>query len=104
MSDGGNHSDNSARVGWRYLNNKLEIMAYTHYNGTLQFEKICDAEPNVEYVCQINYISNKYHFNVGGNVVELPRLKDINKKNYLLYPYFGGNEVALHDIQIKIKF
>jgi len=103
MSDGGSHTNNSARIGWRYLNNKLEIMAYTHFNGEFQFDKICDVEPNIEYSCQISFLSDKYQFNVNNNIVYLPRYKNSNNKNYLLYPYFGGDEVAPHDIQIKIK-
>lgn len=103
MSDGGVHTDNSARVGWRYLNNKLEIMAYTHYNGNFQFEKICEVEPNNVNSCQISFLDDMYQFNVNNNIVYLPRYKNTSKRKYLLYPYFGGDEVAPHDIEIKIK-
>jgi hypothetical protein len=104
MSDGGNHMDNSARLGWRYLNGKLEILGYTHYNKQFDFEKICDVEPNVEYNCQISFLEGKYRFIVGSNTLEMGRFNDKNKRNYILYPYFGGDEVSPHDMTIKIKY
>lgn len=33
----------------------------------------------------------------------MDRYKDNNKRKYLLYPYFGGDEVAPRDITIKSK-
>lgn len=104
MSDGGNHMDNSARLGWRYLDGKLEILGYTHYNKQFDFEKICDVEPNVEYNCQISFLEGKYRFIVGSNTLEMGRFMDKNKRNYILYPYFGGDEVSPHDMVIKIKY
>jgi hypothetical protein len=32
------------------------------------------------------------------------RFNDKNKRNYILYPYFGGDEVSPHDMTIKIKY
>lgn len=104
MSDGGNHMDNSARLGWRSIDGKIEILGYTHNNGQFFFEKICDAKPNIEYNCQISFLADKYVFTVDSNTLEMDRYKDNNKRKYLLYPYFGGDEVAPHDITIKVKY
>jgi len=96
MSDGGSHMKNSARLGWRYLNNKFEIFGFIHNNGQFYFEKICDVEPNVEYNCMISFMDKKYKFYVGSSVLEMDRYQNTNKRNYLLYPYFGGDEVAVN--------
>jgi hypothetical protein len=104
MSDGSNHKDNSARIGWRYLDDKLELHAYTHYNGQFDFKKICDINPEVEYDCQIFFSETDYKFTVNGITVTMPRYKKSTEKNYLLYPYFGGDEESPHDIIIKISF
>ena len=103
ISDGGSHMKNSARLGWRYLNDKLELMAFTHNNGVFSFEKICDAQPNFIYNCQINLLIDKYQFIVDNNIVYMDRYKSNTNFKYLLYPYFGGDETAPHNIEIKIK-
>lgn len=104
MSDGGNHMNNSARIGWRYYNNKLELHAYTHYNGNFDFKKICDVDADKEYNCQISYMDGYYNFVVNSVSVTMPRFENSDKKKYLLYPYFGGDETAPQDITIKVKF
>lgn len=104
MSDGGDHKENSARIGWRYVGDKIELHAYTHYNGNFDFKKICDIDTEKEYQCQISFLENEYQFIVNGVSVYMPRYKNSDKKKYLLYPYFGGDEVAPHDMILKIKF
>jgi hypothetical protein len=103
ISDEGGHMENSARVGWRYLNDKIELMAFIHNNGVFSFEKICDAEPNVVYNCNINLLDDKYEFIINNNIIIMDRYKNNKRCKYLLYPYFGGDELAPHDIEIKIK-
>ena len=103
ISDEGGHMKNSARFGWRYLNDNLELMVFVHNNGSFYFEKICDIQPNIIYNCQINLLSDKYEFIVGSNKIYMDRYKPNVNCKYLLYPYFGGNETAPHDIIIKIK-
>lgn len=103
FSDGGGHMKNSARMGWRFVNDELELMAYTHYNGKFDFKKICNVNPNVHYECKINCLPDKYEFIVGDNTVYMDRYWLYSGKRYLLWPYFGGDEVAPHDITIKVK-
>lgn len=103
ISDGKSHIKNSARFGWRYVNNKLELMAYTHFEGIFHFEKICNIEPNKEYTCQLS-LEDTYVFRIDTFEVKMPRFRNESAKNYYLYPYFGGDETAPHDITIKIKF
>lgn len=107
VSDGGLHVRNSARFGWRWLDGKLELLAFTHLNGQFHFEKICDAEIGKEYQCSIE-LGDSYRFSCysGGECksLEMERWEPAKGSRYYLWPYFGGDEVAPHDIYIKIKY
>jgi len=78
------HLDNSIRFGWRWLNDSLEIHWFKH-----------------EYELTIS--TWDYKLSVDGTYVHVPRNCPEQYRRYQLYPYFGGNETAPHDIKIKIK-
>jgi hypothetical protein len=101
ISDGLSHLKNSARFGWRYLNGRLEILGYTHFNGVFAFEKICDIEIGKEYQCDLE-IGEDYRFSVGDKEISMKRFPKKSGFNYYLWPYFGGNETAPHDINIRV--
>lgn len=103
FSDGGGHMENSARIGWRWVNNEIQLMAYTHYNGDFNFKKICVANTGVHYECRINCLIDKYEFIVHNDTTYMDRYWIYSNRRYLLWPYFGGDEVAPHDITIKVK-
>lgn len=103
ISDGGLHQKNSARFGWRWFDGKLELMAYTHYRGNFEFQKITDIEIGKEYIGTIQY-GEEYIFICNGVSVFMRRDRNIHTNNYYLWPYFGGDEVAPHDIKIKIDY
>ena len=101
---GSQHHKNSARFGWRWNRNVIEIHAYW-YNDSLRFHKLLDTvaigQPHelalaVQPGHYIFEISNQKYFvprHCTGSIIE----------GYLLYPYFGGDETAPHDIRIKIR-
>jgi hypothetical protein len=101
ISDGFSHVKNSARFGWRYLNGKLEILGYTHFDGKFEFEKICDIEIGREYQLTIE-IGDDYKFSVEDKIISMRRFPKKFGFNYYLWPYFGGNETAPHDISIRV--
>lgn len=103
VSDGGLHQKNSARFGWRWVDNKLELMAYTHYQGNFYFEKITNLELNKEYNCTL-ILDENYTFICNGQTIIMKRWKNTKSNNYYLWPYFGGDETAPHDIKIKVKY
>lgn len=104
LSDGNtHHHTNSARFGWRWFNNRLEIHAYTYRNMARMSELVDIVELNKPYTYEIRLEDNKYIFVLNDKRVELPRAFTGKGEGYMLYPYFGGDEVAPHDIQIKIK-
>jgi hypothetical protein len=98
------HHTNSARIGWRWYNNELQLYAYI-YNNTIESDKFITAVPlNQELSCSIKTDGNLYIFTVDSKQVTMPRYSTTSQAvGYQLYPYFGGDEVAPHDITIRIK-
>jgi len=103
ISDGGFHERNSARFGWRWVDNNLELMAYTHYQGNFYFDKITNLELNKEYNCSL-ILNDNYIFTCNGQTIIMKRWRNDKSNNYYLWPYFGGNETAPHTIKIKVKY
>lgn len=104
MSDGNtHHHTNSARFGWRWFNNRLEIHAYTYTNSIRAYQLIDVVELDKPHVYELKLEDNKYVFLLNGKRVEMPRAFSGMGEGYQLYPYFGGDEKAPHDITIVIK-
>jgi hypothetical protein len=102
----GSHLQNSARFGWNWYQNKLSVYALTHSNGRLQFQFISDIEFNKPYkgTIQIHPDKRSYLFNFNGISVQMERgCLDQKAWGYHLFPYFGGQQVAPHDITINVK-
>jgi hypothetical protein len=98
------HQLNSARIGWRWFNDKLEIWAYSYSQQERLTKLITSFELNKPYKCSIEINGSEYLFNANGEHVKLERkCTHKNGIKYKLYPYFGGTETAPHDIVIKIK-
>lgn len=99
------HHVNSARFGWRWVEERLEIIVYCYVDSQVIIEKIGDAQLNKEHFYQINLHEDKYEFIFDDEVMEIGRAGDCQTGTYyMLFPYFGGDEVAPHDITIGIKF
>ena len=100
---GDHHSDNSIRFGWRWINRNLEIHWFKHECGEFDFGKITDIELDQPYTYEIFVHDNYYFLSVDNKTIQLD--KDCTGKgpSYFLYPYFGGDEKAPHDIDILIK-
>ncbi|MEP1114877.1 hypothetical protein [Ekhidna sp.] len=98
------HHKNSARFGWRWLNNQLEIHAYAYANGERITEYIGSVKLNEPYDYQIQLTNDAYVFYLEGlDPVRITRKSPCTRGlYYMLFPYFGGNEVAPHDMTIQI--
>jgi hypothetical protein len=106
LSDcGTDHETNSARFGWRWVNHHLEIMAYWYVNGVRPEPiRVDTVALNTVNTYSIAFDSDKYVFTVNDtNVVEVPKSCNYKGYRYQLYPYFGGNETAPHEIRIWIQ-
>ncbi|MCC9168312.1 hypothetical protein [Pontibacter harenae] len=97
------HQMNSARFGWRWFENRLELHAYTYNNSSRRSEFITSVEIEKPYTYEIEVKDKEYVFRLDNQEVTLPRHCSGTAAGYQLYPYFGGDEVAPHDITIRIK-
>lgn len=98
------HHDNSARIGWRWLSGSLELHAYVYNDGVHSSKLIKAVELNKNIHCRIEIRSDLYFFYVDGTTVTMPRTNNCESGfYYVLFPYFGGDETAPHDIRILIR-
>ncbi len=94
----------SARFGWRWSDNALRIFAYIYNNGVRDLKELGKIDIGTENNCSIKVQEGHYIFSLNNNTDTLLRTsKTIKGKGYKLYPYFGGDETAPHDITIFIK-
>lgn len=97
------HHTNSARFGWRWYEDKLEIWAYTYEAGTRKAAFIDSVALGQFHQYQISFETNKYIFQLNDKKVEMPRYCQGKAIGYKLFPYFGGDETAPKDISIWIE-
>ena len=100
---GKHHSENSIRFGWRWLDDNLEILWYRRHANLFSFETITIVPLNETNYMNLSIKEDSYELSVNGvtTIISRPCSKDF--KRYKLYPYFGGDEQAPHNIKIKIK-
>lgn len=98
------HHQNSARFGWLWNGEALEIHAYC-YNNNIRQSKLIGTIPIGQSVnMSISVQGSTYVFVMNGKMETMQRSCSGNiADGYQLYPYFGGDEVAPHDIRIWIK-
>ena len=98
------HHQYSARFGWRWSDKALRLFAYVYNEGAVTSKELTTITIGEEISCSIKVAGSSYLFTVNGTTTQLPRLATTAKtKGYQLYPYFGGDEVAPHQINIWIK-
>lgn len=97
------HHTNSARFGWRWYKDKLEVWAYTYINGERKFALMDTVGLETFNEYEIEFRENKYVFRLNDKKLEMPRACVATAKGYKLFPYFGGDEVAPQDISIWIE-
>jgi len=98
------HFEFSARFGWRWFNNRLELLAYVYNNG-IQTNKLLGAVSlGMPHQCSIKVAGDTYIFTLNGVATTMDRASITPKgAGYKLYPFFGGDEPAPHQVVIKIK-
>jgi hypothetical protein len=98
------HQENSARFGWGWVNNQLQLHAYCYVNGERISQLIGSVPFHTVQHCKISVSGNTYVFQLNNSTVTMKRhCNSSNIDGYRLYPYFGGDETAPHKISIKIK-
>ena len=100
------HQKYSIRLGWRYIDGNIELCWLRHEEGKHSSATIRTIEPNETYRATINITTFYYQIVIDNDTTFVRRRPEGNwglVRRYYLYPYFGGNEYAPHDITIKIK-
>lgn len=96
---------NSARFGWRWYNDKLEIDAYTYVGGGDHISQTVGfVKPNESHDYSIQIQGAQYIFTLDNlpPVTMARGCTSANADGYRLYPYFGGTETAPHQVTIYI--
>ena len=98
------HQKFSARFGWRWSTNALHIFAYVYNDGILTWKELGTVQIGDENNCSIKVADQQYIFSLNNSSEILHRSSTTRAAiGYKLFPFFGGNESAPHDITIKIK-
>lgn len=99
------HHENSARFGWQWFNDRLEIFAYCYVNSqrTEKYIGVVNIDEVNHY--ELRIVGNDYIFQLNNNSpVSIERGSVCNAGTYyILWPYFGGTLPAPHDVTIKVK-
>jgi hypothetical protein len=82
------------------------LFGYVHNNGQVQEKEIGVIEVGKIYTCSLTINGSSSVFvGAGLHSVSLPRAATTHKaEGYRLFPYFGGNNVAPHEIHIWLKY
>lgn len=102
--NGSDHHQFSARFGWAWHDGALHLYAYVYNAGKRESKHLGAIPIGAETACVLAVTPTAYVFHYGDVTATLPRSSTTPQaKGYLLYPYFGGDEVAPHNISIWIK-
>jgi hypothetical protein len=101
---GTNHQENSTRYGWLWNGKAIELHAYCYADGKRSSKLLTTVGIGQEIELAMGIEPGKYVFTVKGKKEYMQRsCTDDEAQAYQLFPYFGGDEVAPHDVHIFIK-
>ena len=102
--NGADHHQYSARFGWAWHDGALHLYGYVYNDSKRESRRLGTVPIGAEVACTLAVTPTNYVFKYGDVSQQLPRTSTTPKaKGYQLYPYFGGDEVAPHNINIWIK-
>ena len=100
------HHKNSVRIGWRWSLDKqtVELLSYCYINGERSYTHICDVNLHERFEGTISIERDCYYVRINSQEHREKRLKESTSGiRYLLFPYFGGNQKAPHNITIALN-
>lgn len=108
------HHKQSGRIGWRCLDGKkIEILTYSYNDGTreqTETDILGTVLPDQEFYVTIEDNEDTFIYTYQNMATPNSYVKAVDKKqkdwflfHYLLYPYFGGNKTAPHDMSLYVK-
>ena len=97
--------ENSARFGWNWKENKIQIFSYTYVDKERIIKYLTDFEVDKTRKCALEIKNDKFYYYIDGVVVDSVKraIKEVDGKKFYCHPYFGGEETAPHKVTIKIK-
>lgn len=106
----GCHHVDSARFGWRYntTTGLIELLAYCYVDKQRIIKPLAACEIGKEYILKLYVGNNLYSLCVLDPVTNAyagyvtVRYTHRKRLQYGLWPYFGGNRQAPHEIQIQL--
>jgi hypothetical protein len=107
FSSGFSHHQNSVRFGWNYIEGKIVLYAYCYDDGKRIKSYICRVDVVDEIKLTIFVENDAYVFEVQKlKLGSRSKVKMYKTKKFLfgynLWPYFGGNNVAPHEMSIQM--
>lgn len=112
-SFGFNHQYNSFRIGWRWnlKAKRVEIFSYCYIDGDVDYSLIYDCSDTARLKFDVRRIwfaeGYKWVIHIIENEIVSMRYVDAPQRipdyGYKLFPYFGGNHAAPHDVEIKLE-
>jgi hypothetical protein len=95
----------SARVGWNWHNDSLKLFSYTYNDGVRRTVFLQSIELGGTYNCKILITPGSYIFSIDGKTLDIaPRgCSDLSLSRKYLYPYFGGETPAPHEVVILLR-
>jgi hypothetical protein len=104
FSEGYDHHQNSARIGWSWNDGALRLYAYTYKHAVRDSKEITTVSIGNEINCSIKISGADYFFRVGNDSLSMPRAFNTPvASGFKLFPYFGGDETAPKDIRIFLQ-
>ena len=107
------HHRQSGRVGWRCIDGEnIELLTYSYNKGKRNIKEsdiLGTVKPGEMFYCAIQDTEDKYvyifqkAFDENISIQTDPKQKDWFLFHYLLFPYFGGNKTAPHNMKIFLE-
>lgn len=100
---GTNHQENSARLGWSWNGKKFVLYAYAYSNKERIIKTLGTVDVNQSFPCSVQAKGSFYYFKVNNHIDSVARYcAAFTGYRYKLFPYFGGDEAAPHDVRIVV--
>lgn len=104
FSDNSSHHSNSARFGWRWNRDRIELLAYCYADGKRSFQLLGNLAIGERADLYVGLRPEFYEFQMNGETTLMKRtVTGTTINGYMLYPYFGGDETAPHTMRVAVR-
>ena len=96
--------ENSARISWRQVEHKFEVLAYYYVDGDWGYHPIYEALVGEQLYFNIDIRNNEYRFSCNDSIYVVENTPSFAA--FRMFPYFGwdrGNIRCPHDMYFIIR-